>query len=74
MQCANVVGSLHHLLTKQQCAESREESSDRILDSDMVCLTQNQLIYEPYICLLGALQSFGLMLPHHDHLTLAAYF
>jgi hypothetical protein len=74
MHCANVGGSLHHLLTKQQCAESQGESSDHILDSDMVYLIQNQLICEPYIGLLGALQSFGSMLPHHGRLTLAAYF
>jgi hypothetical protein len=74
MHCANVGGYLHHLLTKQQCAESQEESFDHILDSDMVYLIQNQLIYGPYKGLLGALQSFDLMLPHLDHLTLAAYF
>ena len=74
MHYANVGGSLHHLLTKQQCVELQGESSDHSLGSDMVYLNQNLLICEPYTDPLGALQSFDLMLRHRDHQTSAAYF
>ena len=72
MHYANGGGYLHHLLARQQYVELQAESFDHSLDSDMVYLILNRLICEPYIDLLGALQSFGSMLQHHDHLILAA--
>ena len=58
MHYANVDGSLHHLLTRQQRAELQVESSDRIPGSDMVYLILNPLICELRIALLDAPRSF----------------
>ena len=72
MRYASVDDSLHHLLARQQYVESLAESSDRILDSDMVYLIPILLICGPYKDLLDALRSFDSMSQHHDHLTSAA--